>query len=249
MSEAIRALVLAGGLGTRLRSVVGDRPKALAPVGGQPFLHYLLGQLRRSGLEHVTVCTGYGADAVRSFVGSGAAWGLRIDCSEEQQPLGTGGAIRLAVERHGNDRFVVLNGDSYFDIALADLVAAHEAMGGLVTLAACRMAAAGRFGTIDIGPAGDVRAFREKVEDGPAVINAGIYVLERPAVAGLSGDTPISLERDVFPSLLAPDPATGRTGRLRAAVFEGFFADIGVPADHAALDRDPRPLMGRPVPC
>ncbi|MBA2720936.1 MAG: NTP transferase domain-containing protein [Chloroflexi bacterium] len=245
----MRALVLAGGLGTRLRSVVGAAPKALAPVGGRPFLHYLLAQLQRNGFDDVTVCTGYGADAVRSFVGSGATWGLRVDCSDEPQPLGTGGAIRLAIGRHPDKRFVVLNGDSFFDIVLADLIAAHEAMAGLVTLAACRLSAAGRFGTVDIGPDGDVRAFREKDQAGPAEINAGVYVLERAAVEGLPAGTPISLERDIFPSLIAPDPATGRTGRLRATVYEAFFADIGIPADHAAIDRDPRPLLGRPVPC
>ena len=242
--EPLHAFVLAGGLGLRLRPVVGALPKALAPVGGRPFLSYILAYLQRNGVRQVTLCTGYGAAAVRSFAGSGADWGIHIDYSEEVTPLGTGGAVRLALERCTDDRVLVLNGDSYFDIRLQRLAEAHRDLGGLATLAARRTAAAGRFGALTIDPSGRVLEFREKAQEGAADINAGIYVLERSVMDASSATMPFSLERDVFPALI-----DGTGGRLKAVVFDGFFVDIGIPDDHATVDRDATPLLGGAAPC
>ncbi|MEJ7696254.1 MAG: sugar phosphate nucleotidyltransferase [Candidatus Limnocylindrales bacterium] len=205
MAEPLRALVLAGGLGLRLRSVVGELPKSLAPVAGRPFLHYVLAFLRRNDVEDVTLCTGYGASAVSSLVGTGEAWGLRVDYSEEPSPLGTGGAVRLAVAKGDDERLLVLNGDSYFDVSLGDLVETHRALGGQATIAARRTEAAGRFGTLTIGSKGDVLSFQEKAEAGPAEMNGGIYVLERSVLDGWPADTSVSLERQIFPSLISAD--------------------------------------------
>ncbi|HYH94261.1 MAG TPA: nucleotidyltransferase family protein [Candidatus Saccharimonadales bacterium] len=247
---ALPALVLAGGLGLRLRSVTGDLPKILATVGGEPFLHYVLARLRRDGIRDVTLCTGYGADAVRRFAGTGEAWDLRIDYSEETTPLGTAGALRLATAESAHERFLVLNGDSYFDIDLRDLVEAHARLGGLVTIAARRAESAGRFGAVRIGADGAVEDFEEKREAGPATINGGIYVIERSVLTDLPADVPVSLERDVFPAMVgAVSGDAPASGGLMAALFDGFFVDIGIPDDHARIDREPGPLLGRAVRC
>jgi len=125
---SVRACVLAGGLGLRLRSVVSDRPKSLAPVGGRPFLGYVLRQLAEQGVREVTICTGYGREEVRHFAKEGTEWGLRIAFSEEREPLGTAGAIRLAMDRFTGDEFLVLNGDSFFDVQFDRLIETHRSM-------------------------------------------------------------------------------------------------------------------------
>lgn len=239
-ADRVRAFVLVGGLGLRLRSVTGDRPKSLATVGGRPFLHYVLAQLAREGLVDVTLCTGYGAEQIEAFVGDGGSWGLRVDHSHETTPLGTGGAVRLALERSEASQGLVLNGDSYFDISFRELLAAHRRLGGVATLAARRTEDAGRYGTVRISETGDVLAFDEKAAEGPADINAGVYVLERDALSWAPRTPAFSLERDLFPALVAD-------GRLRAVPFDAFFIDIGIPAAHAAIDGDPTPLLGDPA--
>lgn len=226
-----RAYILAGGLGLRLRSVVADRPKALAEVGGRPFLDFVIGQIAAHGGMAITLCTGYGTEAVRSAVGDGSRWGIRVDVSAEDRPLGTAGALRLALTATGREgsEALVVNGDSFFDVPSADLVAAHRAANADLTIALHRATDAGRFGTIEI--AGDrVIAFREKAEVGPALINGGIYVLRPAVVDRLPAGEPASLERDLFPALIC-DPTAIVIGRS----FPGFFTDIGVPADYGRI--------------
>lgn len=236
---SVRACVLAGGLGLRLRSVVADRPKALAPVGGRPFLEYVLRQLAEQGIRDVTICTGYGSEEIKRFTDQGAAWGLRIAYSEEQEPLGTAGALRLAMDRFADGEFLVLNGDSFFDVPFARLIDAQRSMNAEGTIAVRWTDEPGRFGSIEADGDGRVTSFREKVDDGPALINGGIYFLERSVLSDLALGAAASLERDVFPSIV------GRTGGrgLGTATFDGWFTDIGVPDDYASVDRDPEPIL------
>lgn len=243
------AYILAGGLGLRLRSVVGDLPKSLAPVGGHPFLHYLLCQLRRNEIRDVTLCIGYGGRAVRAFAGSGAPWDLRLRYSEETVPLGTGGAIRLAIEDASAPEILILNGDSFFDVPIASLIDAHRRSSGAVTIAARSTTEAGRYGSIVSRPDGTVTAFDEKVHDGPAVINGGLYVMDPAVLAERPADTPFSLERDLFPALLSDGSDDSVAGGLQAAIFDGFFVDIGVPDDHARMDAAPSSLLGQAGRC
>ena len=163
---AVRALVLAGGLGSRLRSLVPELPKTLAPVGGRPFLEYVLRQLADQGIQDVTICTGYGSTAVQRYADELALPGIQISLSEESQPLGTGGALRLAIDRHADPEFLVLNGDSFFDIRFERLIEAHHAMGADVTIAVRQMSSPGRFGSVAVDDGGWLTAFREKVEFG-----------------------------------------------------------------------------------
>lgn len=231
-----RACVLAGGLGLRLRSVVDDVPKVLAPVAGRPFLDYILHQLATAGLRQVTLCTGYRSDAVEAFAGTGARWGITVSYSPETSPLGTAGAIAAAWGSLDDVTLLVVNGDSYFDIPLDELWTQHRASGAMATIAVRRTTDARRYGTVEFGQDGIVTAFREKGADPTGWMNGGIYVLERTALDGVDAGEPASLELDVFPNLAsASNDAPAQ--RLRAVPFERTFIDIGVPADYRRADR------------
>lgn len=228
----VEAVILAGGLGTRLRSVLPDRPKVMAEVAGRPFLAYQLERLAKTGVVDVVLCVGHLADEVERF----ASGFEDVRLSQESTPLGTAGALGQA--RHDKTgTFLVLNGDSFFDVPLDRLLAHHRASGALATIAAARVPDAGRYGSLELDADDRVLRFLEKGGRGPAVINAGVYVLEPPVLDGLPLDRPTSLERDVFPGLAA-------RGELVAMPWDGYFVDIGVPDDLAELDAHPERLVG-----
>ncbi|MEO8461800.1 MAG: sugar phosphate nucleotidyltransferase [Chloroflexota bacterium] len=236
---SIRGLILAGGLGLRLRSVVSDRPKPLAVVGQRPFLEYLLRQISAQGILSVTICTGYGSDRIRQVIDQGPDWGLRIGYSEESEPLGTAGALRLAMEQFDDPEFIVLNGDSFFDISFERLMETHRSLEAQATIAVRWTRDAGRFGSVELDGEGRVLSFRQGVGDGPSLINGGIYVLNRSVLLDLPVGKAASLERQVFPALIRRTNGAG----LGAATFDGWFTDIGVPDDYLSVDRDPRPIL------
>jgi NDP-sugar pyrophosphorylase family protein len=233
----VGAVVLAGGLGTRLRPAVGDTPKSMAAVAGTPFLAHLLLWLRRSGVRDVVLAVGYRADEVERHVGTGDAWDLRVRYSPEPEPLGTGGALRLALPQLGGTTCLALNGDSFFDVDLARLLAFHRRKGALATIAAVSVAEPQRYGGLDIDADGSVRRFIEKgaAPGGTGSINAGVYILDRAVLDGIPEGRPVSLEREVFPGLT--------DGRLYAMPSDGYFVDIGLPADYAAVDANPERLL------
>ena len=228
----LRAFVLAGGLGLRLRSVVKDVPKVLAPVAGRPFLEHVLRQLQAGGVRRVTICTGYGAATVVDFCGNGARWGLEVSYSEETSPLGTAGALAQAWQGLDDEQFLVLNGDSYFEVPLEDLVAKHRVARATASIAVRSSREAGRFGAVEVDADGMVTEFREKSTTAGAFVNGGIYVLQQAALEGIRPGEHASLEHDVFPALTdarsRPDARSG----LLAVVYDGIFIDIGVPADY-----------------
>ena len=227
------AVVLAGGLGTRLRSVVADKPKALAPVAGRPFLAHLLRQLGAAGVRDVVLATGYGADQVEAFVKDSTPEDLRVRCVAEEEPLGTGGALAFATRSAGVDGpFLALNGDTFFGGSLGALVDGHRQAGAAATLALAHVARADRYGRVrtDEAASGPARVvgFDEKGEaTGPAWINAGVYVLAPAALADVPPGQAVSLEREVFPRLVA-------RGDLASVRFpDAPFLDIGTPDDYA----------------
>jgi NDP-sugar pyrophosphorylase family protein len=216
-------VILAGGLGTRLRSVLPDSAKSVAPVAGQPFLRFLLDQVRRGGAQRVILCTGYRSSQVEQEIGSHCA-NLEILYSPEDQPLGTGGALRQAWQRYGDSGstgWVVMNGDSYCDIDLAEFWSEHQRAGRSATLAAIQVRDAGRFGSLVWDDSGTLLRFGEKDGGGAGWINGGIYALEPEFLNVLSPAAPLSLERDVFPRWIA----RGIHVVPRAA----RFIDIGTP--------------------
>ncbi len=215
------AVILAGGLGTRLRSEVADRPKVLAEVAGHPFLLYLLEPLQRAGLRHVVLCTGHGAAQLAEVLGDRRGL-LAIDHSVEDHPLGTGGALRHALPLLPSQTWLVMNGDSFAGLDPAALIAHHRAQGRAATLAVVHRPDTSRFGRVRLGEADRVVGFAEKqAGSGPGWINAGVYVLSRATVAAIAAERAVSLEREVLPRLVDEG--------LSAFRAPGPFVDIGTP--------------------
>lgn len=215
-------LILAGGLGTRLRSAVPDVPKPLAPVAGRPFLAYLLDRYEVAGMRRVILATGYLGEQVERFVG--ASWGrMDVVYSPEETPLGTGGAIAQAARLSSGGGLHICNGDTYLEYSTAALEEAAEGLPIAIALAA--VPDVGRYGAADV-EAGRVKRFREKGGGGPGMINAGCYFLTEQGLAALPGLERFSFEQEV----LEPWVARGSVGAMGDT--DGFI-DIGVPEDFA----------------
>ena len=218
-----KAIVLAGGRGTRLGNLTTDMPKPLLPVGGIPFLEYVIWNLTRWGITDIILSTGYCATAIREHFGNGKNIGARITYAEESSPLGTGGGVRFAAASLA-EPFFVLNGDTLLACqfhALADLTLRSGAKAGL---ALRNVPDVGRFGSIALS--GDlIQGFYEKGISGPGLINGGIYVLTPEAVSMLPPGVS-SLETDLFP-LLADK------GKLAGLTCNVFFLDMGLPSTYA----------------
>ena len=219
-------MLLVGGLGTRLRSLVPSAPKPLAPVGDRPFLELLIRQLHGQGIPNLVMCSGYLADQIEVEFGDGRDLGVAIEYSKETQPLGTAGAVKLAqTHLQSMSEFLVMNGDSFLEIDLRQLVKFHRAHGGLATVAVVPVENAGRYGTVHSDSSHRVTAFSEKTgNDSPGLINAGVYVFSR-AILDQIPVGPASLEKDIFPKILDQG--------VYAAEQRGMFIDIGTPGDYA----------------
>ncbi len=223
------AILLVGGRGTRLQSVISDRPKPLAEVAGRPFAEWLLLQLRAQGVRRFILASGYLSEHIQNHFGDGARWGVEIVHSVESEPLGTGGAARLAAEHVRGAHCFLLNGDSYCTVELAALAHYHQRVGARATLALRHLPDASRYGTVELAPDGQIVRFREKVAAaGPGLINAGVYCLAREAVLSLPPAQVLSIETEVF----AHWAGTGVYGLLS----EGAFLDIGTPETYAQAE-------------
>ncbi len=227
----LTCLVLVGGSGTRLREAVPDLPKPLAPVAGKPFLNYLLGFLARQGVRDFVLCCGYQTFHFDAYVASVNFGQSRLVCSHEEQPLGTAGALRQALPLVSSFPVLVVNGDSFFNFNLAQLIRAHLRTGARGTLAAAKVPNAARFGTLQLGPEGIVQGFLEKTgREEPGIINAGVYLLEGEIIQRIPVSVPCSIEREIFPKVVARN-------ELYASVEDEFFIDIGVPEDYFAAQK------------
>ena len=225
------AVVLAGGLGTRLRAAVADRPKVLAQAAGRPFLYYILNFLARQGLQQVELCVGYLAEKVREFAGDGRAWGLQIGYSQEETPLGTGGALRKASAQMESP-FFVLNGDTLFLVDLSALWLAHCSTQPLATVALLPVQDGSGRGCVTLTENGKITSFDEKQPvAGLALVNGGVYVLEPGALDSVPTGQPASIEREIFPRLAAK-------GHLAGQVQPAYFVDIGTPESLLAFEQD-----------
>lgn len=224
MARAEEAIVLVGGLGTRLRGVVPDLPKPLAPVAGRPFLAYLLDQLTAGGLRRIILATGYMAEKIEQAIGD--RWGeAEIVYSREPAPLGTGGAIRLAAAMVRGEGVHLANGDTFLRFDPADLERRVREQGATIGVALAKVPDVGRYGAVRTQH-GRVVSFQEKGGHGPGLINAGSYFLTPSAIDRLPSVTPYSFENEVLvPASLAGD--------LTAFDETRDFIDIGVPEDFA----------------
>ena len=197
---ALSAVVLCGGLGTRLRSVVSDLQKTMAPVDGKPFLDILLGWAAGHGVKRFVLCTGYLGDQLEESFRGGRA-GLDVVFSREESPLGTGGAVRNALPLLDGRAALLLNGDSFCPLDLAAFHAFHVKSAGVASLAVVAPQARRDGGFLDLGPGGRVASFEEREHRPGRVLNAGVYLLEPSALASILAG-PCSLEKEVLPKLL-----------------------------------------------
>lgn len=218
----MQAIILAGGLGTRLRSVVPDLPKSMAPVAGRPFLAWILDRLIDAGFERAVLAVGYRHEAISDYFGERYR-GLALHYSIENTPLGTGGAMRLAAAHVTALPVFVLNGDTYLELDYRAMLAAHQQAGALMSMAVCRVPDLSRYGALEIAN-GVVTGFYEKGR-GQGYINAGVYLLSAGIIERIPAGVPFSFEQELLvPSVHEIRPA--------AMVTEGLFIDIGVPEDY-----------------
>ena len=254
----MQAILLCGGMGTRLRSVVSDRPKPMADICGKPFLQYLLEMLRDKGITEVIFALGYMGEMIEEYFQDGSAFGLKIAYSYEEEPLGTGGAIRNALPKILEEEVLVLNADTYFPMDYQGLYHFHQENDGDFSLATRAVPDISRYGAVRRDSAGRILAWNEKLGDGgqqpgegskqpiegnaqqaasaspkslSGEINGGIYVMKKSLIAEIP-EGKQSLEQDCIPKWLSEGK------RILGLPFEGYFMDIGIPEDYRQFISD-----------
>ncbi|MHC2147795.1 nucleotidyltransferase family protein [Pseudomonas sp. 210_17 TE3656] len=218
----MEAIVLAGGFGTRLRQVVPDLPKPMAPIAGRPFLEILLTALARKGFTRVVLSLGFMSEKIIGHFGDSYA-GIELVYEVESQPLGTGGAIRASLSRCLADHVFIFNGDTYLDIEADEIDRLWQARRNPIIVVR-EVPDASRFGRVEMRD-GQIHSFLEKGMPGPGLINAGCYVLPVDVLNDFSLGQPFSLETEFFSTYLQRLPFDGY-------VTKGRFIDIGVPDDY-----------------
>lgn len=224
----LTAIILAGGLGTRLRSVITDMPKVLAEVCDRPFLTYLLDQLAETGVQQVVLCTGYLGEQVYDAFGD-AYKSLILSYSQEHSPLGTAGALRLASSLVRSDPVLIMNGDSFFQADLPAFYACYCQQQPDCALLLTQVPDTQRFGRVHTDNAGQILSFTEKGQSGAGWINTGIYLLSEHLLQTIPAQKVVSLEHDMFPAWIGQNFYAYRQS--------GAFLDIGVPESYAAATR------------
>lgn len=222
-------IILAGGVGSRLRSVVNDRPKCLAVINGRPFLSYLLDQLAQADVDDVILSTGYMAEQVEAAFGANHG-SLALRYSREEKPLGTGGGVKHALRLCQREHLLVINGDSYFDFDWRDFFGWFDASPKNIGMVLAWIEDGRRYGQVNVADDGRVLGFREKGEITAAGwINAGVYLMRKALLEQFSAPESFSLERDFFPAQLG----RGFYGRG----YQGRFIDIGTPESYRAAEQ------------
>lgn len=226
------AIILAGGLGTRLRSVVQDLPKCMAPVGGHPFLYYLLEYLKKQGVRRVILSLGYLHETVEEWIAKTPALsGFKFVYSVESEPLGTGGAVKQALAQATGNEVLILNGDTLFDANIEALVAAHRQRGAALSMALKPMEHFDRYGTVTTDGEGRITAFHEKRFCTQGTINGGVYILQTHNSLFDGMPARFSFETEIL------EKQVGK-GNLFGFPDNGYFIDIGIPSDYAKAETD-----------
>lgn len=226
-THQVDAVVLVGGKGTRLRPLTLSAPKPMLPIAGLPFLTHLLSRIAAAGIEHVILGTSYKPAVFEAEFGDGSALGLQIEYVTEEHPLGTGGGIANVAGKLRNDTAMVFNGDVLSGADLAQLLDFHRSNRADVTLQLVRVGDPRAFGCVPTDEEDRVVAFLEKTEDPPTdQINAGCYVFERNVIDRIPQGREVSVEREVFPALLADGDC-----KIYGYVDASYWRDMGTPED------------------
>jgi D-glycero-alpha-D-manno-heptose 1-phosphate guanylyltransferase len=227
----VTALILAGGFGTRLRSVVSDRPKPMALVNGIPFLEILIDSLANQGVRRFVLLVGYMGEMIEAHFEERQRESPEIRFSHEETPLGTGGAVKNA-EAFASDPSLLINGDTFFDGDIEQLLKFHGNRSASVTLSLLAVQDVSRYGTVVTDAEGRISGFREKDSGkvGAGLINAGVSVLSKEFIDGLPRGQAFSMEQDIFPSLAL-------SGKMFGLAQERPFFDIGTPESYEAFKR------------
>jgi D-glycero-alpha-D-manno-heptose 1-phosphate guanylyltransferase len=224
------AIVLAGGLGTRLKSVVADLPKSLAPIAGRPFLAYLLDYAKREGIEKFIFALGYKSEQLEDFVKKYLPETSFV-FSVEQEPLGTGGAIHKACKLVSTNNAIVLNADTFFGVSFSQLFSKHEQYGTECTLALKPMKKFDRYGIVEIDKKNVVTGFKEKSFQQEGLINGGVYALKTRTFLLKSFPAVFSFEKDYLEKYCTKE-------NIHGFVSDAYFIDIGIPEDYQRAQKE-----------
>ncbi len=221
---AIDVAVLAGGLGSRISAVLGDTPKILAPINGRPYLDHLLDRLRANGARRVVLCLGHLAEKVRRHLDGHQSGGIEIELVIENEPLGTGGALALAMRSLASDPVMVMNGDTWIDTDLGAFAESHLRSGLEASILCVRVDDVSAYGGVEVDARGHLERFVEKDPraSGPGSVNGGIYLFSQALLDDLGASAARSLERD-FLEKLPPGTIHGYLAE------DARFVDIGTP--------------------
>lgn len=219
----LEGIILAGGFGTRLRQVVSDVPKPMAPINGRPFLEILLNKLAQKGFSRIILSLGFMAEKIINHFGNQFKE-IELVYVIEDEPLGTGGAVRLAIDRCSQDHVFIFNGDTYLDIEIEDIEQLWQKTQSPLIIGR-EVEDTSRYGSLLINDK-RIEGFIEKGKTGRGLINAGCYVLPKDALNKFSVNTNFSLETDYFANEVKKSP-------INLFITQGNFIDIGIPEDYA----------------
>ena len=234
-SIQMKAVILVGGLGTRLRPLSINTPKAMMPVVNVPFLEYVIRRLIRHNVDHIVLAISHLPQPIRDFLGDGSRFGIRIDYTVEEKALGTAGAVKNAAEFLDGNPFLTLNGDIFTDLDITEMVTLHKQRKAMISIALTPVDDPSSYGLIETDKDGRIRRFLEKPkpqEITTNMINAGTYILEPEVLDCIPPDTNFSFERDVFPPLLQQGKP------VYACPSDCYWMDIGTPQKYHQLNRD-----------
>jgi len=218
-------IILAGGLGTRLRSVVSDVPKCMAPVGGRPFLAWILQWMERFDVAHIVLSLGYLNEVVTDWIHNEYKGKTPVDWVIEETPLGTGGGIRLAMSKVKSDRAIILNGDTFFNVDLNAFHSFSKEADTPLAVALKPMTDFDRYGSVTLSADGRITSFNEKKHCDKGLINGGIYCIDSRAGLFDGMDQKFSFEKEILEPMSAG-------GNIAGFISDGSFIDIGIPQDY-----------------
>jgi D-glycero-alpha-D-manno-heptose 1-phosphate guanylyltransferase len=232
----MECIVLAGGLGTRLRGAIGDYPKCMAPVNGKPFLHYIFTYLQEQGCTRVILSLGYKHEIITMWLKE-HSWPFETDQVIEYEPLGTGGGIQLAMKEANEGNVIVLNGDTMFRVDLNDMMAFQNYMNADASIALKEMKNFDRYGVVKMDNAHMITSFEEKQHRTEGLINGGVYILNKGAFLNKGLPGRFSFEKDYLETYV-------EEGKLYGYRSDSYFIDIGIPQDYEQAQEDLKTIFG-----